>query len=143
MVDVLKPEDVLVHDSDLYEGPLPNDVEKEDSGPPALTLDDYQEGALDTRGYPGTLAITYPALGLAGEVGEVCELLKKAMRDDGGLIRSDRHERLLYELGDVLWYLAVLASDLGLSLGEVAQANLDKLADRKRRNVIRGDGSNR
>ena len=64
---------------------------------------------------------TYPALGLAGEAGEVAEHAKKAIRDDGGEVTDERRAAMTKELGDVLWYVAQLASELGLELEEIAQ----------------------
>ena len=109
-------------------------------------LDDYQKRARKTVIYPRNQKIVYPALGLAGEAGEVCEKVKKYLRGDSNDeydavdILKDGIEK---ELGDVLWYIANLATDLGLSLDVIAAKNLDKLRDRKRRNVLHGDGDDR
>lgn len=111
-----------------------------------LGLDEYQRLAGRTAMYPGrggdTIA-AYPALGLAGEAGEVCEQIKKAMRDDHGKLTPQRRSALKKELGDVLWYLAALAHEMDFSLSEVARANLDKLADRRARGVLGGEGDER
>lgn len=112
----------------------------------SLGLNEYQRLAGRTAQYPGRGAkpiCAYPALGLAGEAGEVCEQIKKALRDDAGQITPQRHEALKKELGDVLWYLAALAFELDLDLGDIAQANLDKLADRQARGVLHGSGDTR
>ena len=85
----------------------------------------------------------YPALGLAGEVGEFCNKLKKVMRDKGGYVDFDFRADAEKELGDILWYLAECASVLGLDLVQIAKKNLDKLASRKERGVITGSGDNR
>ena len=85
----------------------------------------------------------YPALGLGGEVGEVLNKVKKIMRDHDGKITDEYREILKKELGDVLWYVAALASELGLKLEEVARLNLEKLASRKERGTLGGDGDNR
>jgi NTP pyrophosphatase (non-canonical NTP hydrolase) len=85
----------------------------------------------------------YPALGLAGEVGEFCNKLKKVMRDNNGEIDQKFLDFAHGELGDVLWYLSALCSELGISLADVAAANLEKLASRKARGVIQGNGDNR
>jgi len=110
-----------------------------------LTLNDYQYAARKTAMFPrpdeGFPA--YPALGLAGEAGEVCEHIKKAIRDDSGQITDERRQALKKELGDVMWYLAAMCSELGLTMGEVAVANMDKLADRKERGVLQGSGDER
>ncbi len=105
-----------------------------------ITLDEYQRGALRTAMYPRAHTVIYPALGLAGEAGEVCEKIKKALRDHHGVFDRDALTR---ELGDVLWYVAVLANDLGLTLGDIATTNLAKLADRAERGVLGGEGDTR
>ena len=105
----------------------------------------YQKQAMTTAIYPakGTGNYTYPALGLAGETGEVCEKLKKTIRDDGGIISPERKAWIEKELGDVLWYVAALATELQLDLGVIAQKNLDKLSARMRNNAIHGEGDAR
>ena len=87
--------------------------------------------------------IVYPTLGLANEAGEVAGKIKKIFRDHGGRITDDDREALKQELGDVLWYLTQICSELGLSLDEVASANIEKLFSRLERNQIRGSGDNR
>jgi NTP pyrophosphatase (non-canonical NTP hydrolase) len=87
--------------------------------------------------------LSYPALGLAGEAGEVAEHAKKAIRDDGGMLSGERRQAMAKELGDVLWYVSQLASELGLELEDVAQANLEKLLSRQRRGVLSGSGDER
>jgi NTP pyrophosphatase (non-canonical NTP hydrolase) len=88
-------------------------------------------------------AIVYPTLGLANEAGEVAGKVKKLFRDKNGQISEADREALKQELGDVLWYLAQICTELDLSLQEVAEANLTKLFDRLERGVIRGDGDQR
>tara|TARA_R110000796_G_scaffold3773_2_gene14468 strand:+ start:2094 stop:2402 length:309 start_codon:yes stop_codon:yes gene_type:complete len=102
-----------------------------------MTFDEYQEFARSTAIYPTACKVTYPTLGLCGEAGEVAEKVKKHMRDGKSLIG------LGLELGDVLWYISALADDLGVTLEEVAQANVDKLKSRMERNKIKGDGDYR
>lgn len=85
----------------------------------------------------------YPALGLAGEVGEFCNKLKKVMRDKGGIIDQQFVEFAKGELGDILWYLSACCSELDLSLEEVAESNIQKLFSRKERGVITGNGDAR
>lgn len=103
-------------------------------------FDDYQERAVSTAVYPGRYAVIYPALGLAGEAGEIANKVKKVVRGDRGAF--DR-EAMKAELGDVLWYLAVIAEDLSIPLSEIAEANLAKLQGRASRGTLKGDGDNR
>lgn len=107
-----------------------------------LTFAEYQAQSRTTAVYPGRDQgnITYPALGLAGESGEVCEKIKKAIRDDGGIVTPARRDLLAKELGDVLWYVAALATELRLDLSQIAADNLAKLAARKAAGRIHGDG---
>ena len=93
--------------------------------------------------YPRAAGLSYPALGLAGEAGEVAEQIKKSIRDDAGELTGQRRSALAKELGDVLWYLAQLATELDLDLDEVAAGNLDKLRSRQLRGVLSGSGDNR
>jgi NTP pyrophosphatase (non-canonical NTP hydrolase) len=112
-----------------------------------MTLDEYQQGALSTAHYPEEVRILYPALKLAGEAGEVAEKLGKLMRDEGYLpgrpLSEPQRRALAKELGDVMWYVATLAHDLGFGLEEVGVQNLAKLRDRKARGVIGGSGDER
>ena len=85
----------------------------------------------------------YPALGLAGESGEVCEKIKKIMRDDEGVITPEKRDELTKELGDVLWYVSALATELGVSLSCIANNNISKLKSRQERKVLSGNGDNR
>jgi len=87
--------------------------------------------------------IVYPTLGLANEAGEVAGKIKKIFRDKGGEISPADREALKQELGDVLWYLTQICTELDLSLEEVAEANLAKLFSRQARGQIRGDGDYR
>ena len=104
-----------------------------------LTLDAYQEQAEATAVYTTSKADQYLIAGLAGEVGELASLFAKHWRGDGPLT-SDKLEA---ELGDVLWFVAMLADEIGCDLSEVAQNNLDKLADRAKRGKLKGNGDNR
>lgn len=110
------------------------------------SFQNYQKQAATTALYPGRepgRVAPYPALGLAGEAGEVAEQVKKAIRDDGGVITDQRRDALKKELGDVLWYVAALCTELNLEMSDVAAANLDKLQSRAARGVIKGDGDDR
>jgi NTP pyrophosphatase (non-canonical NTP hydrolase) len=87
--------------------------------------------------------IVYPTLGLVNEAGEVAGKIKKIFRDHAGEISDEEREALKHELGDVLWYLTQICTNLDLTLEEVAEANLDKLFSRLERGKIRGDGDHR
>jgi NTP pyrophosphatase (non-canonical NTP hydrolase) len=108
-----------------------------------MKFKEYQEKALATSIFPKEVSLVYPALGLCGEVGEVAEKIKKIYRDEKGLVSEEKRASLLLELGDVLWYMAVLANDLNLSLDDVAEANIEKLKSRLKRGVIGGEGDDR
>ena len=86
---------------------------------------------------------TYPTLGLMGEAGEIANKLKKVVRDNGGLLTEAVKESVKDELGDCLWYIAQLATEMGADLDGIAQRNIDKLASRKERGVLTGSGDNR
>lgn len=87
--------------------------------------------------------VVYPTLGLVNEAGEFAGKLKKVYRDKDGHIDPETHEMMKHELGDVLWYLTQICTNLGMTLEEIAEANLVKLFDRLDRGTIRGDGDNR
>src|SRR6476619_6461444 len=105
----------------------------------AMECDDYQRAALRTaRDKDAPDEFMHLVLGLVGEAGEIAEKVKKLVRDNNSdVTRLDRDD-MAAELGDVLWYTAVLANFLGLSLDDVAQRNVDKIAERQRRDVIGG-----
>ena len=104
-----------------------------------LTLDTYQQQAAKTAVYPEDEAVQYLIAGLAGEVGEVASLFAKYWRGDGDFNR----DHVAAELGDVLWFVAMLADDICCNLSDVAQGNLNKLADRANRGKLKGNGDNR
>ncbi|MFN3705968.1 MAG: nucleoside triphosphate pyrophosphohydrolase family protein [Thermoflexales bacterium] len=109
-----------------------------------MTLDEYQQEAARTAQYPLIgHDVIYPTLGLTNEAGEVAGKVKKIFRDKGGVISEADRAALGAELGDVLWYLAQVCTALGLSLEDVAQQNLAKLASRLARGVIHGEGDDR
>jgi NTP pyrophosphatase (non-canonical NTP hydrolase) len=109
-----------------------------------MLLSDYQRRSRATAVYPDAGSnLTYPALGLCGEAGETAEKVKKVIRDDAGVLTDERREALAAELGDVLWYLAQLATEAGLELDAIAEQNLDKLLSRQRREVLQGSGDAR
>ena len=116
-----------------------------------MELNQYQAKALETARYPGRdtgFGLVYTTLKLTGESGETSEHVGKAIRDDGFLVDTqeltpERKILLIKELGDVLWYIAAAASELGVTLEDVAVANNAKLADRKNRGVLGGSGDER
>jgi NTP pyrophosphatase (non-canonical NTP hydrolase) len=108
-----------------------------------MDLSEYQRQSRRTAEYPREAWLAYPALGLAGEAGEVAEHAKKAIRDDGGKVSDERRAAMSKELGDVLWYVAQLATELGLDLDEIAKQNLEKLFSRQARGVLSGSGDDR
>jgi NTP pyrophosphatase (non-canonical NTP hydrolase) len=103
-----------------------------------MNFSDYQKLALRTAIYPKELGLYYTALGLSGETGEVAEKVKKLIRD-GTIDRS----AMVKEMGDVLWYLSALSRELGLDLQDVAEANIQKLANRSEKGTLQGSGDNR
>lgn len=105
---------------------------------------DYQKESRKTWSYVKTEhALTYPTLGLLNESGEFAGKVKKIFRDKKGKISKEDKEALKGELGDVFWYFTQICTELGLSLEDVAEANLDKLFSRLKRNKIKGEGDNR
>ena len=106
-----------------------------------MTFEEYQIEARTTVIYPEGYEIVYPVLGLCGEAGEVAEKVKRMIRDD--VVSEKVKEEVQKELGDVLWYLANTATDLGLSLEKIAAANLAKLKDRQLRDKLHGSGDDR
>ncbi len=96
-----------------------------------MKFEEYQSKASKTALYPKRLNnLEYPTLGLAGEAGEVANIVKKIQRDFGGEITDDIHAKLKDELGDVLWYISACADELELTLEEIAEYNVEKLAAR-------------
>lgn len=110
-------------------------------------LDDYQDRAGETALWRerdiGIPPLVYCALKLSGEAGEFSEKVGKLYRDHGGMPDSARARAMANELADTLWYLAAAADLLGYSLSRIANMNLEKLADRKARGTLRGEGDER
>jgi NTP pyrophosphatase (non-canonical NTP hydrolase) len=107
-------------------------------------FNDYQKKCKKTAVYPKVgKNFVYPVLGLMGEAGEVSEKIKKLFRDHGGKLTEEYKLEIAKELGDVLWYLAQLSTELGLKFSDVVEMNIQKLASRKVRGSIHGDGDNR
>jgi len=109
-----------------------------------MEFQEYQKLSRMTAIYPNIgNNFIYPTLGLCGESGEVAEKVKKIIRDDNGIISEEKKELLKKELGDILWYISNLASELNLSLDNIAITNIEKLLNRQKRNVLSGSGDNR
>ena len=113
-----------------------------------ITFEDYQVATSTTAFYPGAGegnadALSYTALGLVGEAGEIANKVKKILRDSGGEVSSEVRKDLAKELGDVFWYLARLADEIGYPLEVIAENNLAKLRSRAERGVLSGSGDNR
>ena len=106
-------------------------------------LDMYQKVSLTTAIYPREQAIIYPTLGLTGEAGEVANKVKKIIRDGSDSKDEKLVSEIKAEIGDCLWYIAVLADDIGCKLSDIANTNLIKLANRKEKGTIRGSGDKR
>jgi NTP pyrophosphatase (non-canonical NTP hydrolase) len=109
-----------------------------------MNFNDYQTKSRKTAGYPTIgSSVIYPTLGLVNEAGEVAGKIKKVFRDKDGQISAETRKALKAELGDVLWYIAQVATELDLSLDEIAEYNIAKLYNRLERGKIRGEGDNR
>ena len=99
-----------------------------------MKFEDYQSEASQTALYPRRFSnLEYPTLGLTGEAGEVANIVKKIQRDHGGVINDEIREKLKDELGDVLWYISACADELGITLDQIAEYNVQKLAKRHNR----------
>jgi NTP pyrophosphatase (non-canonical NTP hydrolase) len=108
-----------------------------------MNFSEYQEQAVKTAVYGKGSLIIYPSLGLANEAGEVLGKVKKVLRDNDGNFTPELNKEIGKEIGDVLWYMAALSRDLGLSLDDIANDNIQKLKDRQARGVIHGSGDSR
>jgi len=115
-----------------------------------MTFDEYQQFAIttdlgkdQTRQYAHDPAYVDKILSLVGESGEIAEKYKKIIRDKKGIISEEDKQEITKELGDVLWYIAVIAHYLDVPLDVLAKANVDKLTSRKQRGVLSGKGDNR
>jgi len=111
-----------------------------------MNLDEYQDSAIATAIYPGRWQVgglLYATLGLTGEAGEVADKVKKIVRDHEGILDDEQAEAIAKELGDVLWYAAMVADELGYRLSDVAERNVEKLASRAEREVLSGAGDDR
>lgn len=110
-----------------------------------MHFDQYQKKASETAIYRenGWLRIVYPTMGLPGEAGEVANKVKKVYRDKDGHFSQEDRDAIAKEIGGVLWYCAALATDLGLSLDDIAKGNLKQLRKRLEKGTISGSGDDR
>jgi NTP pyrophosphatase (non-canonical NTP hydrolase) len=108
-----------------------------------MNFEDYKEKAKKTAIYPKKSGIFYTALGLAGEAGEIANKVKKIIRDDNNSISLERRTELINELGDVLWYVAMMCDELYVDMDDVARWNLEKLEKRQKENKLKGEGDKR
>ncbi len=109
-----------------------------------MDFTEYQKSARRTAIYSGAgKNFAYPALGLCGEAGEVAEKIKRVVRDGRMEITEEEIKEISKELGDVLWYIANLATEIGLDLDAIARENIEKIRSRKDRGVLHGSGDNR
>lgn len=109
-----------------------------------LTFNEYQKLSRTTAIYPKIgHGVIYPTLGISDEAGEVAGKIKKIFRDKNGVFNELDIQEIKKELGDVLWYISQIASELEINLEDVASKNIEKLLDRKNRGVLKGSGDNR
>lgn len=109
-----------------------------------MTFEEYQNLSRKFAAYPSHGSnFVYPTLGLTSEAGEVADKFKKIIRDEDGKMSEEKKLEIVKELGDVLWYLSQLSSELDVSLDKVASTNLEKLHSRMERGKISGSGDNR
>ncbi len=108
-----------------------------------MDFEKYQKESKKTAIYPERDRFAYLSLGLAGEAGEVAEKFKKIIRDKGNELDEEDSKEIAKELGDVLWYVSQISTELDLDLGRVAENNLEKLFSRQKRNKLKGKGDNR
>jgi len=121
-----------------------NNVRNFMQAPHHFSFREYQNKTQTTAVYPGSGhngdrgSISYLGLGLASEVGEVTDVIKKVLRDKGGVWTASMLERVYAELGDVLWYVSQLCNELSFDMGTVAEKNISKLAERKEKGELHG-----
>jgi len=106
-------------------------------------MNEYQKFVVSTKRYDRQFAVIYPALGLASEAGEVAGKVKKVLRDTAGKLDLEQANKIIDELGDVIWYATCIVDDLGFTLEEVLERNQAKLLGRVERNTIQGSGDER
>jgi len=109
-----------------------------------MDFNEYQKKAWETAIYPRKGEnLSYPALGLGGEVGEVIEKIKKIIRNDNQDVSEEKKQELIKEMGDLLWYLAAVATELKVDLNDVVENNISKIKNRQEKGTIHGPGDNR
>lgn len=114
-----------------------------------MTFNEYQKAAESTNLTPGDQGVVMSVsfmdkvLGLVGESGEFADKVKKILRDDNATMSEEKRHLLIKELGDILWYIALLAKHLDVSLEDIAMLNIEKLKSRKVRGQLRGSGDAR
>ena len=108
-----------------------------------MTFEEYQNKAVSLLHSDFNKNVVNSVLGLCGETGEVAEKVKKVMRDKEGIFDDDSKKEITKELGDILWYIAVTSSNLGISFEDIVQCNIEKLTSRKERKTLQGEGDNR
>lgn len=109
-----------------------------------MTFDEYQIESRKTAQYPDKdNNYLYPVLGLCGESGEVAEKFKKLIRDHNSTLSEEYKAEIKKELGDIVWYIAQIATELGISFEDIAQTNIEKIMSRLERSQINGNGDNR
>lgn len=118
-------------------------TDNNDNSMTLTNLDDYHAFVRSTKIYNEEAELIYPVLGLASEAGEVAGKVKKLIRDMDGQMTPEFFNDLISELGDVIWYVAATADDLGATLSDIIMLNYKKLSSRKSRGAIAGSGDNR
>lgn len=107
-------------------------------------FNEYQDKVKETAFYPNLGSnLTYPCLGIAGESGEICEKVKKIIRDKNGEVSEEDKILIKKEIGDVLFYLTALCWELGITLNDAAEANIEKIKTRLSNGTLKGSGDNR
>ena len=118
-------------------------ISRSEEADPRINFDDYQSATTRTAVFPESMGLTYTALGINGEAGEVAELVKKLYRDFAGVTDKKFRHAATLEVGDVLWYLAQFCRMAEISLEDCARRNLEKLASRQERGTLHGSGDER
>lgn len=108
-----------------------------------IDIDNYQKECKKTAIYPTEYSVIYPVIGMCGETGEVAEKIKKIIRDKNSIFDETSKIEIMKELGDVMWYISNIATDLNVNMSDILTMNLDKIQSRQSRNKIHGSGDNR